>query len=345
MAERGRDRAGGAGPTAAQADRRRRDAGLRRARRWTGPVLLLAGGSNVVLADAGWPEGTVVRLATRGVRHEDGPDGTVREVAAAGEPWDAARGRLRGRRAGRRRVPVGHPGLGRARRRSRTSAPTARRWPRRSPRCASSTARGGACATLAPADCGFAYRSSAFKREPGRLVVLAVALRASTPAALGARVRYARAGRGRSASSSAGGRRSPTCARRCWRCGAARAWSSTPATPTRRSAGSFFTNPVLDAAAFADAARPRRRAARPRRRAARLPGRGRPGEDLGGVADRARGLLAAGTAPATARDLVQAHAGAHEPRWRHRGRRSSPWRARSRPACGTPSASSSWPSR
>ena len=32
----------------------------------------------------------------------------------------------------------------------------------------------GAVPTLGPADCGFTYRSSAFKREPGRWVVLAV---------------------------------------------------------------------------------------------------------------------------------------------------------------------------
>jgi UDP-N-acetylmuramate dehydrogenase len=46
------------------------------------PVLVLAGGSNVVIADAGVP-GTVVRVLTRGVRR-DGDRLTV----AAGEPWD-----------------------------------------------------------------------------------------------------------------------------------------------------------------------------------------------------------------------------------------------------------------
>ena len=46
------------------------------------PVLVLAGGSNVVIADTGFP-GTVVRVATRGVRRE----GERLEVQA-GEPWD-----------------------------------------------------------------------------------------------------------------------------------------------------------------------------------------------------------------------------------------------------------------
>jgi UDP-N-acetylmuramate dehydrogenase len=46
------------------------------------PVLVLAGGSNVVIADEGVP-GTVVRIATRGVRRDG-----ARLVVAAGEPWD-----------------------------------------------------------------------------------------------------------------------------------------------------------------------------------------------------------------------------------------------------------------
>ncbi|MGH2950089.1 MAG: UDP-N-acetylmuramate dehydrogenase, partial [Solirubrobacteraceae bacterium] len=46
------------------------------------PVLVLAGGSNVVIADEGVP-GTVVRILTRGVER----DGDRLQVAA-GEPWD-----------------------------------------------------------------------------------------------------------------------------------------------------------------------------------------------------------------------------------------------------------------
>src|SRR5258708_5438695 len=47
------------------------------------PLLLLAGGSNLVIPDAGWP-GVVVRIATRGVARSDGG---VLEVQA-GESWD-----------------------------------------------------------------------------------------------------------------------------------------------------------------------------------------------------------------------------------------------------------------
>ena len=48
-------------------------------------VLILGGGSNMVVADAGF-DGLVVRIATRG-RRFDAAAGTV--TAAAGEPWDA----------------------------------------------------------------------------------------------------------------------------------------------------------------------------------------------------------------------------------------------------------------
>src|SRR5947209_17631043 len=52
------------------------------------PVLVLSGGSNLLLADDGF-DGTVVRIATRGVDPEDvSACGGVTLRAAAGEPWD-----------------------------------------------------------------------------------------------------------------------------------------------------------------------------------------------------------------------------------------------------------------
>src|ERR1700745_2543011 len=51
------------------------------------PVLVLGGGSNLVVADEGYP-GTVVHVATRGVDVADGPDGATVAVAA-GAGWDA----------------------------------------------------------------------------------------------------------------------------------------------------------------------------------------------------------------------------------------------------------------
>ena len=49
--------------------------------------LVLGGGSNVVIADDGF-DGTVIRVATRGVARIVAPEGTVRLRVQAGEPWD-----------------------------------------------------------------------------------------------------------------------------------------------------------------------------------------------------------------------------------------------------------------
>ncbi len=52
------------------------------------PLLLLGGGSNLVLPDPGF-EGTVVKVATRGVRVDSADScGGAAVVVAAGEPWD-----------------------------------------------------------------------------------------------------------------------------------------------------------------------------------------------------------------------------------------------------------------
>ena len=50
------------------------------------PLLVLGGGSNLVVADAGFP-GTVVHVATRGTRHKPDGDSVILTVAA-GEDWD-----------------------------------------------------------------------------------------------------------------------------------------------------------------------------------------------------------------------------------------------------------------
>ena len=49
------------------------------------PLLILGGGSNLVVSDEGF-DGTVVQVATRGVSRDGGP-GVL--TVAAGEDWDA----------------------------------------------------------------------------------------------------------------------------------------------------------------------------------------------------------------------------------------------------------------
>lgn len=51
------------------------------------PVLVLGGGSNVVVADSGF-EGTVVRVSSSGILTDRRPDGSVLLTVEAGENWD-----------------------------------------------------------------------------------------------------------------------------------------------------------------------------------------------------------------------------------------------------------------
>ena len=131
------------------------------------PLLVLAGGSNLVVADAGFP-GTVLRIASRGVR-TDGDRLTV----AAGEPWDpfvadcVAAGRagiecLSGIPGSVGATPIQN--VGAYGQEVADTVVSVRAYDRDA----------GAVEEIPAADCGFAYRSSVFKRTPGRWVVLAV---------------------------------------------------------------------------------------------------------------------------------------------------------------------------
>lgn len=62
-------------------------AAVRAADRAGEPVLVLGGGSNLVVADSGF-DGTVIRVANRGSTIDGGPDGRVRLTVEAGEDWD-----------------------------------------------------------------------------------------------------------------------------------------------------------------------------------------------------------------------------------------------------------------
>ena len=108
----------------------------------------------------------------------------------------------------------------------------------------------GAVRTLTPAECGFTYRSSAFKREPGRWVVLAVSFALEASRALGSDP-LSPSSPAAWASRSARGpplgdvREAVLALRR------GKGMVLDPEDPDTVSAGSFFTNPVLDADAFA----------------------------------------------------------------------------------------------
>src|SRR6185312_454264 len=107
----------------------------------------------------------------------------------------------------------------------------------------------GEVGELEAAACGFTYRSSAFKRTPGRWVVLAVTF-VLERGERSAPVRYAELARALGVGL---GDRAPLAAVRdavlTLRRG--KGMVVDPADPDSVSAGSFFTNPVLDADGFA----------------------------------------------------------------------------------------------
>jgi UDP-N-acetylmuramate dehydrogenase len=207
------------------------------------PVLLLAGGSNVVVADDGFP-GSVVRIETRGVDVQDAGSAGVRVTVQAGEPWDG----LVSRAVAEGWVGVealsGIPGsvgatpiqnVGAYGQEVAETIVSVHCWDRAHRRQVEVPA----------AECGFGYRTSRFKRDPSRFLVLAVVF-AFERGRLGAPVRYAELARRLGAEA---GQRVPledvrgtVLALR-----AGKGMVLDPADHDTWSAGSFFTNPLLDA--------------------------------------------------------------------------------------------------
>ena len=207
-------------------------------------LLLIAGGSNLVIADAGWP-GTVVAIGSRGVSESDGREG-VRLTVAAGEPWDDLVARsvagglvglecLSGIPGSVGATPIQNVGAYG----EEVAAVTA------SVRCWDRQARDAV--ELAPAECEFGYRTSLFKRTD-RYVVLEVVFELQR-AELGPPVRYAQL------ADTLGvqvGSRVPAAEARDAVLGLRRSKGMVvdPADPDSVSAGSFFTNPILEPEEF-----------------------------------------------------------------------------------------------
>jgi UDP-N-acetylmuramate dehydrogenase len=211
------------------------------------PLLVLAGGSNLVVADAGFP-GTVLRIATRGIVRAEAADGRVALEVQAGEPWDpfvaacvteglAGVECLAGIPGSVGATPIQNVGAY-----GQEVAETIRR-------VRVLDRRTGAVAELDAGACGFTYRSSAFKRTPGRWVVLAVTFELER-SGLSAPIRYAELARRLGASL---GDRAPLADVRAAVLDLRRGKGMVidPADPDSVSAGSFFTNPILDVDRFA----------------------------------------------------------------------------------------------
>jgi UDP-N-acetylmuramate dehydrogenase len=201
-------------------------------------AFVLGGGSNVVMPDAGLPE--VVLVRTRGLTWE----GDEVEVQA-GEDWDAlVAATLSEGRVGLEALS-GIPGtvgaapiqnIGAYGAEIASVVVSVRVLDRRT----------GSVEEWGPQACGFRYRHSAFKAEPGRWVVLAVRLRLPR-GTQSAEVRYAELARvlgvelGATAIAS-DVREAVLSLRR------GKGMVLDPADPDSVSAGSFFTNPVVEAA-------------------------------------------------------------------------------------------------
>jgi UDP-N-acetylmuramate dehydrogenase len=198
------------------------------------PVSVIAGGSNVLISDRGIA-GLVLRMRTRGVEFA-----AERVSVEAGENWDELVAACVQRELCGLECLSGIPGS--------VGATPIQNVGAYGQEVASSITRVDVLdrqtlqsAWWEPAACGFGYRSSRFKREPGRFIVLAVefGLRAGVPDP----PRYPELARALAADASVGAvRRCVLALRR------AKSMLLEADDDNRRSAGSFFLNPVLSAA-------------------------------------------------------------------------------------------------
>ncbi len=241
------------------------------------PLLVLGGGSNLVISDDGFP-GTVIQVATKGIHRTTdpgaGPDAAgpgqaepgapVTLTVAAGEDWDTVVASCVAADLAGLECLSGIPGL--------AGATPIQNGGAYGQEVADTITRVRAydrataeVVDLAAADCGFGYRTSAFKRSitppavTGRFVVLGVTFqltsdRLSQPlryaelaGALGLdAVRQDEGAQDEGARAPLGDVRSAVLRLR-----RGKGMVLDPGDPDSRSAGSFFTNPVLDAGQFA----------------------------------------------------------------------------------------------
>jgi UDP-N-acetylmuramate dehydrogenase len=228
------------GGPAARVVEARSEAELVEAVRWESPALVLAGGSNVVIADEG-VGGTVVRVLSRGVEREG-----ARLTVAAGESWDALVAMCVAEGLQGFECLSGIPGsvgatpiqnVGAYGQEVAETVESVRVLDRSTDRVVD----------MSVAECGFQYRSSVFKYHDRR-VVLSVTFRLRQHDRSGP-LHYAELAR--TLDVPVGGvaplgevREAVLTLRR------GKGMVIDPADPDSVSAGSFFTNPILPAPAF-----------------------------------------------------------------------------------------------
>jgi UDP-N-acetylmuramate dehydrogenase len=207
-------------------------------------LLVMSGGSNLVVADSGF-DGDVVRVATRGIEEREA-DGAVELAVAAGEEWDSVVSQavasglvgiecLSGIPGSTGATPIQN--VGAYGEEVSETIVSVRAFDREA----------DSVVELSPADCGFGYRTSALRHQD-RFVVLGVVFRLSR-GSQSAPLRYAELARALDVE--VGGtapladvREAVLALRR------GKGMVLDPDDPDSVSAGSFFTNPILDAHEF-----------------------------------------------------------------------------------------------
>ncbi|RKR88797.1 UDP-N-acetylmuramate dehydrogenase [Micromonospora pisi] len=219
--------------------------GVREAELFGQPVLILAGGSNLVIGDDGFP-GTVILIRSRGYRVVAQDDRTVTLRVEAGEPWDdlvaatvengwSGLECLSGIPGSAGATPIQNVGAYGQEVAETVAGVEAY------DRVADEVVR------LTPQECAFAYRSSIF-RHSDRWTVLSVDFTLQR-SPLSTPVRYAELARALGVGI---GDHVPLAQARATvrALRAGKGMVLDPADPDTRSVGSFFTNPVLDVAAY-----------------------------------------------------------------------------------------------
>jgi UDP-N-acetylmuramate dehydrogenase len=218
---------------------------LRAALSWAGerqlPVFILGGGSNLLIADAGF-DGVVLQIDLRGIVVESEEADSVMVKAAAGEPWDAFVAHAVQRGWAGIECLSGIPGS--------TGATPIQNVGAYGQDVSETIARvealdrsTGRVVWFTNEECRFGYRASLFKNlEPGRYVVLSVTFRLRPGGC--ATIRYPELQRhvdtlGVSVDDLAGIRSAVIAIRK------RKGMVIDPADPDSRSDGSFFMNPVL----------------------------------------------------------------------------------------------------
>ncbi|MFE2045025.1 UDP-N-acetylmuramate dehydrogenase [Streptomyces sp. NPDC059477] len=207
------------------------------------PLLLIGGGSNLVVSDKGF-DGTALRIATRGFALS----GTRLEVAA-GEVWTDAVTRVVDAGLAGIECLAGIPGSAGA-----TPIQNVGAYGQE----VSSTItevlaydrRAGETVTLTNAECAFSYRHSRFKDDPERYVVLRVRFALEDAGGLSAPLKYAETARALGVEA---GERVPLADARetVLKQRAGKGMVLDAEDHDTWSAGSFFTNPILTDADFA----------------------------------------------------------------------------------------------